>query len=92
MRRQQTFVRSHSIVVGASRRGPKDRATFGRKTLGYRPNPHSTRRAEANSNRLRELHRSRLTPGSITTALLLNITGDTPYAVLHLAHEHNIRG
>ena len=80
------------MVVGSSRRGQKDRATFCRKTSGYRPNPHSTRCGEANSNKLRELHRSKLTLGNATTALLLNITGDMPYAVLHLAHEHNIRG
>src|SRR3954471_14157271 len=62
------------------------------QNLGLPTQPHSTRRGEANSNKLRELHRSKLTPGNATTALLLNITRDMPYAVLHLAHEHNIRG
>jgi hypothetical protein len=104
--RQETFAGTHgngrdaptadlrelgSIVVGSSQRGRKDRATLSHQTLGYRPNPHSARRREANFNKLRELHRSEPTLANATTALLFSITGDAPYAALRLAHEHDIR-
>lgn len=45
-----------SIVVDSiPRRRRKDHAILSRQTLGYRSNPHSARRGEANFNKLREL-------------------------------------